>query len=305
MAKIFTFLAISTLFISGCFKPVDLGHGRFIGATVEDTFTIDINKDQFRLQLGKLGETILSGTLQPFNKNKSYNFQLKNNQAVVAMIPNQLLIYGTKNGLGVGISNHAKSNRVDEVAGVYNFVVQYQSNDRPKYSYGTFELLPDFTWRSWSMKNGSENKEGHKVSGNWLVGGNGIIKAMLDKENVFANIASLGENYGNGIVIDLVAKQGIALGTKQALIRAGSIDGEYSVLSSLKPEIKKASVRDVVAMNGKNYYALGYNEPWNGFVKDRRSEFIGTISANGNYFFGLNIGAISGNQYVFAAIKDS
>jgi len=303
------FLVLLTGLFFGCLKPVDLGERSFIGATrIGDVLKVDINKEKINFQLeGKMSGTAYAGKLKPVPKQKNIYRVEEMRGLKIAMIPDELIIYGVKRKnlapkFGVALKSTKPYDKQD-IAGIYNFVVQYCPANFNKYSYGTFEISADQTWRMWKMKDGLQIENTPRITGYWVDKHNGIIQAFLDNKTLYANIAFSQESDENIMVVNIISKNGLALGVKRNTIKPGSADGDYNGVGSNGNSVKIAIERDQVATQGKKQLALKYNEPWDGFVKDHRGEFLAVVSPGGTCF-GLNIGTISRLQFIFAALKD-
>lgn len=306
MIKLMAIL-VSGLMISGCLKPVNLGNRTFVGATrIGEVLQVDINNDQIRFQLeGNTSSSAIIGTLRAMPMHENHLYTLKEKPDLrIAMSHDGLIIYGAKGDyakFGVGLYSFRKSYQIVDIAGIYNFVVQYCPENSNKFSYGTFEIGADYSWRMWKLQDGRQAKQKPTASGNLVDNGPGVLQAFLDNKKLYANLA-LSQNSDDIMVINVVAKNGLALGVKKNIIIPGSVNGDYSVLSSNGKSERIAKVQDEVATRGKKTFALNYNEPWEGFIKDSRGEFLSIVSSKGTWF-GLNIGAKSGSQFIFAGVK--
>lgn len=309
MSKLVRCAVVAVFCLTGCHKPVDLGIRSFVGAACGgDVVRVDINRDQINLQMeAKPSGAFLRGTLLANPRSESNIYSLKEVPGVrIAVSPEDLVIYETSGGFGkfgVGLFNQQKDYQADAIVGVYNFVAQYRPETLDKYSFGTFEIKADGTWLLWKLQDGSKNTHEPIYSGSWVDKGNGVIQALLEDNTTFANLSVSDGPGGDLLVIDLVIKNGIALGMKKNVVTLGSVDGNYRLLSSVEKKVKKATVQEEVVTHGNKQLVLNYNSPWDGFIKDSRGEFLGIISPKGTYF-GINIGVISGSQFVFAAVKN-
>lgn len=296
---------IAAFALIGCQKPIDLGNQSFVGATrIGDILHATIDRDQIDFNLeGKISSKLV-GTLSSLPTHNNYFYTLKDKPRMrIAILPDELIIYGKDDGrikFGVALFNQRKSYSPVNIAGMYNFVSQYCSQSYDKFSYGTFELTADHLWHSWKMENGAQVQYSPTYSGSWVDKGNGLIQAFLG-DRLFANLVLSEGAEDNLMVIDLVARNGIALGVKQKALATDSINASFKMLNSNKADLKEMTVKNSIVKLGKKHLTINYNQPWDGFIKDNRGEFLSLVSSKGTCF-GLNIGTLTGRKFIFAAL---
>jgi hypothetical protein len=313
MVRIIIALVTGCIYLSGCEKTLDLGDRSFIGATrIGDGLQVELNKAQITFILDGKNKSTISGKLIPIENHEKSAFTLKERPDFkIIMSADDLIVFASNNGskFGVGLTNARKSFKVEEITGMYNFVLQYYSENHRKFSFGTFELSSDYTWRSWRLTNGSDSSEEPNMGGHWVDNGNGEINAYSHDNKLFAKVA-LSEQ-SDLMVVNLLTKNGLALGIKQRALRPGDIDGDYMLLGT-KGRLKEAHLTEktIFKMNkspltgkkGNEKLSLNYNNPWTGVFTDSGAEILGICSKNGTCFC-LNIGTITHEQSIITAVK--
>lgn len=308
MSKIILSAVAGLVFFLGCQRQMDLGELSFYGATrIGDSLHADLKKDQLRLQLkGKMSGTKISGTLKPTGDGGVAYMLSEDPQVKVLFNPDDLFVYGTTSDyakFGVGLNTPKKHYSADEIAGKFNFVLRYRSENDDKYSFGTFELRRDKTWHIWRFVAGTQAKEEPTYSGYWIDSGTGEIRAYLDNDRFYAALV-IGGISNDLLVINFFDKNGLALCMKRRQIKSEDVEGVYTMLGSEGGGLKKK----IITSNGyilhkeKDPVRLIYNEPYEGFFRDDKGERIGICSRG--ICFGFNIGALSGTKYIFAALRD-
>lgn len=307
MVKIITFIVTAMMFSLGCQKSLNLGEKHYVGATrIGDGVQIGIKKDQITLNFnGKMDGSSIKGTLKPLSKSeKNLAFQLKDKKDFnVVISPEDLVIYNDPreySKFGVGLSRQKTAVQMGNFSDVYNFVVQYHSQNKNRFSFGTIDLNANHTWRTWRFGDSPLKNKEPIVQGTWVENTKGEIQAFSN-DKLFATI-TVSDDY-DILLINFLAINGLAFGVKKNVLLPEKTDGNYIGLGSNGTGVKRLSIRDQVLRLGDKKFNLVYNQPWDGFFKDNKGEFVGLLSTKGT-FFGLRIGAHTGDtQSVFAAVR--
>lgn len=310
---IFTLIIGLAFISSGCQKTLDLGDNSFVGATwIGDNLSVELNKSQITLKFQGKENGSISGQLMPMEKNDTHLFTLKERTDLqIVVSADDLITFATKDGsqFGAALKSSRKSYDAKDIAGVYNFVLQYYSENQKRINFGTFELNADYSWKSWRFSNGSSDKGEPTVRGHWVDSGKGEIHAFSEDNRLYATVV-LSENR-DLMIVNLIAKNGLALGAKQQALMPGEIDGDYTLLGS-KGRVRKAYLQGEtifkinndpnVEKRGNEKLFLTYNKPWLGCFTDNKGEILCICSKKGSCFC-VTMGAITQEQYIVVSVK--
>lgn len=303
-------LTIVTLFALVSGSCTAAKQENFVGAAnMGDVVRAQVKGLSFSLQYeGKLSGETLSGALKAEPGFSDYVYSVPElSNTLVVVVPGELFLYNSGIGkdtrFGFGVLSNEQNYNSSEIAGMYNYVAQYNGLNG---EWGTFEVKADGTWKSWTFADGSDPDNNAVLEGKWVDGGKGVIQASLSKDEagfkagLYARIAIGQGSTGNLLVIDLVQLNGMALGVKQASVQSGRVDGEYAVLSPTESEILKVQVNGGEFTLGVLKGSLQYDQPHKGFVSSPEGAIIGIVSPKGTFF---GVQRNEQHSYLFAGIK--
>lgn len=304
------------IFFAGCEKPIDLGERSYMGATrIGDGLLVELNKNHIAMHLeGKMKGTAISGTMVPISDHKNIAFKLKERPDMLIMLsPDDLIVIKEKEGMkfGAALARARSAYEPADVAGIYNVVAQYHSENQNKFGFGTFELGLDHSWRSWRFADGLESNEQPIVNGYWHDNGQGKIHAFTPDHKLCGTV--ILNKKSNLMIINMLGKNGLSLGVRREFLEPGSINGDYVIFESEHFGIKNGHLTDDVIIkmsadqridNSKDANKklnLTYNKPWPGFVSTQQGELLGICSRE--TCFVLNMGPLTGKQFLVAAVR--